>query len=200
MTMRRAALIAALAAMASAQTVQAAPAPGPASNRAPCLDNSDVEAIVTYALPSAMGSAMSACAPHLSPQGFFAREGQGLLTRYAAAKPAAWPHAKAALLKLAQQGGTGANGKIDPTIASMAHLPDTALQPFADGMVGQLVSERLKPDQCGALEMATRLLAPLPPGNTAALVGFVLHLTAPRPGTTGAPAGKSGLPLCPTDL
>lgn len=73
----------ALTAIGTSQAAAAAPAP------APCLDRQELTAIVTYALPSAMDSAMTFCRPHLSPQGYLAREGRGLVQRYTVAKPAA---------------------------------------------------------------------------------------------------------------
>lgn len=175
----------ALTALACAQTAAAAPAP------APCLDRQELTAIVTYALPSAMDSAMTFCRPHLSPQGYLAREGRGLVQRYTVAKPAAWPQAKAALVKMAATGN-------DPTVSSMARLPDSALQPFAEGMVGQIVADGMKPQTCAPLEQAMRLLAPLPPENTAGLIAFVVTQTqGTRPGTRPTSRSRSSLPLCP---
>lgn len=182
---RAAAATLALGALLSAQAAQAA--------TPPCLESAEVNAMVTYALPAVMDSAMTFCAPHLAPQGFFAREGQGLVQRYAQAKPGAWPRAKAALLKLAQTDK-------DPTIAQMARLPDKALQPFADGMLGQIVTEGLKPETCGPLEQMTRLLAPLPPENTAGLFTLIIRMVETPSRKPGAQPRKSGLPLCPNTL
>lgn len=162
-----------------------------AAASAPCLDRQELTAIVTYALPSAMDSAMTFCRPHLSPQGYLAREGRGLVQRYTVAKPAAWPQAKAALVKMAATGN-------DPTVSSMARLPDSALQPFAEGMVGQIVADGMKPQTCAPLEQAMRLLAPLPPENTAGLIAFVVIQTqGTRPGTRPTSRSRSSLPLCP---
>jgi hypothetical protein len=72
-------------------------------------------------------------------------------------------------------------------------LPDSALQPFAEGMVAQLVQDGIKPGQCVAIERATRLLAPLPPENTSELISFVITLAdKPKPGK------KASLPICTT--
>ena len=173
----------ALAALLAGQTAQAA---APAA----CLETADVNAMVAYALPSVMDSAMTYCAPHLAPQGYFARQGQDLVGRYAQAKPAAWPRAKAALIKLAQTDK-------DPTMSQMTRLPDKALQPFADGMLGQMVTEALKPENCAPLEQMTRLLAPLPPENTAGLFTFIIRMVETPSRKPGVQPRKSGLPLCP---
>lgn len=156
-----------------------------------CLTEREVGSLVTYALPVVMDSAIKTCRPQLSPQGYFATQGPSLVLRYAARKSPAWPDAKAALLKLG-----GNDAKMKDMIAS---LSDEALQPFAEGLVAQVVTKGIKPGQCVAIERATRLLSPLPPENTAELLTFVIVL-AEKPklrGAVGAPR-KADLPICPS--
>ena len=155
-----------------------------------CLSEREVTSLVTYALPVVMDSTIKACKPQLSPEGYFATQGAGLVQRYAARKGSAWPEAKAALLKLG-----GKDYKMKDMVAS---LSDEALQPFADGIVSQMIVKGIKPGQCKSIERATRLLSPLPPENTAELLTFVIVL-AEKPsvrGAVGAPK-KSDFPICP---
>jgi len=178
-SLRSLSAVAALAGLFAGEVAQAQVQAGP------CLSEQEVGSLVTYALPVVMDSAIKACAPTLSPQGYFATQGTALVQRYAVRKPGAWPLAKAALLKL---GNGDKNDKMGDMITK---LPDQALQPFAEGMVAQMVAEGIKPDQCAAIERATRLLSPLPPENTADLLTFVLVLSEkPKPGK------KSKLPIC----
>lgn len=152
-----------------------------------CLTQVELTGMVTYALPVVMDGAMKACRPTLSPAGYFATQGPSLLQRYAARKQQAWPVAKTAILKIGDQKDASMKQMI-------ANLPDSALQPFAEGMVAQMVTEGIKPDQCVAIERATRLLSPLPPENTAELLTFIVGLAdKPKPGK------KSALPLCPAN-
>ncbi|WP_225206201.1 hypothetical protein [Novosphingobium huizhouense] len=152
-----------------------------------CLTQPELNGMVTFALPVVMDGAIKACRPSLSPQGYFATEGQALVQRYASRKQGAWPTAKAAILKI----GDSRDAKMKDMVAN---LPDSALQPFAEGMVAQMVTEGIKPDQCVAIERATRLLSPLPPENTAELLTFIVGL-ADRP-----KAGKKAtLNLCPAN-
>ena len=155
-----------------------------------CLSEREVTSLVTYALPVVMDSTMKTCRPQLSPQGYFAMQGPGLVQRYAARKGAAWPDAKAALIKLG-----GSDAKMKDVVAS---LTDEALQPFAEGIVSAMVTKGIKPGQCRAIERGVRLLSPLPPENTAELVTFVLVL-ADKPKVRGAVGAskKSDLPICP---
>ncbi len=161
-----------------------------AAQNADCLSEREVTNLVSYALPVVMDSAIKTCRPQLATDGYFATQGASLVQRYAARKSTAWPDAKAALLKL--------GGKDDKMKDMVANLSDEALQPFADGLVAQLIAKGIKPGQCKSIERATRLLSPLPPENTAELLTFVIVL-AEKPkvrGAVGAPR-KADLPICP---
>lgn len=173
------------AALASLGAAEVAAAQEPAY-----LNEREVTSLVTYALPVVMDSTMKACRPQLSPQGYFATQGSSLVQRYAARKSAAWPEARAALVKLG-----GNDDKLKDIVSS---LSDEALQPFAEGMVAAVVTKGIKSGQCKAIERATRLLSPLPPENTAELVTFVLVM-ADKPKVRGAVGAskKSDLPICP---
>ncbi len=155
-----------------------------AANAEGCLSEGEVGALVGYALPSVLDGAMKACRPHLASNGFFATRGGEFVTRYAARKNTNWPVAKTAFFKL---GGTKAD-KMGETIKA---LPDSALQPFVEAMVSEMVGGEIKPDQCTAIERGVRLLSPLPPENTAELITFVVVL-ADKP-KNGKP---SSLPIC----
>jgi len=174
--------VAALAALAISETA--------AAQNADCLSEREVTSLVSYALPVVMDSAIRTCRPQLSPQSYFATQGSTLVQRYAARKGTAWPEAKAALLKI--------GGKDDKMKDMVASLSDEALQPFADGLVSQLIAKGIKPDQCKSIERATRLISPLPPENTAELLTFIIVL-AEKPkvrGAVGAPR-KSDFNICP---
>ncbi len=169
------------AALVSLGTAEVAAAQDPS-----CLSEREVTSLVTYALPVVMNSTMKTCSPQLSPQGYFATQGSSLVQRYAVRKSAAWPEAKAALIKLG-----GSDDKMKDVVAN---LSDEALQPFAEGIVSAMVAKGIKPGQCKAIERGVRLLSPLPPENTAELVTFILVLAdKPKPGSTK----KSDLPICP---
>ncbi len=155
-----------------------------ATNAETCLSEAEVGGLVGYALPSVIDGAMKACKPHLSTTGFFATRGPAFAGQYAARKSVNWPIAKNAFLKL---GGTK-----DASISStLKALPDSALQPFVEAMVSEMVGGEIKPDQCTAIERGVRILSPLPAENTAELITFVVVL-ADKP-KNGKPAS---LPIC----
>lgn len=154
------------------------------ANAAGCLNETEVNALVGYALPSVIEGTMAACKPHLASTGFFATRGSEFAGRYASRRMANWPGAKTAFLKL----GTAKDASLNKTLSA---LPDSALQPFVDGMVSELVGGEIKPGQCTAIERGVRILSPLPAENTAELISFVLVL-ADKPKSGKTPA----LPIC----
>jgi hypothetical protein len=161
-----------------------------AAQNADCLSEREVTNLVTYALPVVMDSTIKTCRPQLAADGYFATQGFSLVQRYAARKSGAWPDAKAALLKI--------GGKDDKMKDMVANLSDEALQPFADGLVAQLIAKGIKPGQCKAIERATRLLSPLPPENTAELLTFVIVMSQkPKLRSAVGAKTKSDLPICP---
>lgn len=179
MTAFRSTFVAAAAlALLQGQMAQAATA------SAQCISENEMTGLVGFALPSALDGAMKGCKPHLATTGYFATRGNEFLERYTARKDANWPMAKAAFLKF---GGSG-DAKIKDTFAK---LPDEAVKPFVEAMVSELVGSEIKPDQCKAIERGVRLLAPLPPENTAELVSFILALSSGNKG-----AKTSSLPIC----
>lgn len=150
-----------------------------------CLSRDDLAGMFAYALPSVIEAAGGACRTSLPRDGFLATQGVALAQRYRAGKAAAWPVAKAAVLKIGGQQG-GALGA-----SLVAALPDSALQPFAEGMIGQYVTAAIHPGDCPEIEQALRFAAPLPPENTAGLVALIVaRLDRARPGH------RPGLPLC----
>ena len=176
--LRRAGAVAALAFAMPAQAAQPAGAPA-------CLSQADLRAMAAYALPSALEGVIERCSPTMAAGGYLRRQGPGLVSRYAAGKQAAWPAAKGALLQFAGDKDAQAADAIDD-------LPDQAIQPFVDAMIAGMVGGQLKPEQCGLAERLMRLLAPLPPENTAELLGLLVQLGAKDK------KGPGNLTFCPS--
>jgi hypothetical protein len=149
----------------------AAPVAGQAAGQ-PCLTSAEFTALSNYALPSIITGTTQRCAASLPADAWLRRNGNQLAARYAAAKPAAWPAAKSAFLKL---GGNGANNETAGLIRS---LPDNSQQQMADLFIAGLVSQRLPIDRCGVIDRLVRLLAPLPQENTAELIALAAGLAA----------------------
>lgn len=140
--------------------------------------------MAAFALPSAIGGLIEHCSPSLPADGFLRSRGPGLVAQYQVGRQAAWPRAKRALLQISGE-------KQDKTADLVRDLPDSALQPFVDGMIGGLIGKELKPGQCGLAERLMRLLSPLPPDNMVELVGLLVEL-----GSKGSKAKPGGFALC----
>jgi hypothetical protein len=133
----------------------------------PCLTTAEFTAMSSYALPSIIS-------------------GDELAERYAAGKPAAWPRARAAFLKV---GGNTGNPQTNDLLKS---LPDASLQPMVDGLIAGIVGQQLPTDRCPAVNRLVQLLSPLPPENTAELIALAAGL-----GARSGRASTGNFSLCP---
>ena len=136
---------------------------------APCLTSAEFTALASYAMPSAITGIGQRCVPTLAPGSFLGSDAGALSARYAAAKPAAWPGAKAAFFKL------GAGSSSD-SAQLLKLMPDATLQQILDPLVTNMVVQHLPADACPVIDRALRLLAPLPPENTAGIISLLVEL------------------------
>jgi hypothetical protein len=135
----------------------------------PCLTAREFTDLSSYALPSIITGTTERCSAALGPDAYLKRSGTALASRYAAAKPAAWPGAKAAFLKLS--GGT--NSQAGDLLRTM---PDNSLQPIVDAMIVGMIGQQVQTERCGTIDRFVRLVAPLPPQNTAELIALTVGL------------------------
>lgn len=151
----------------------------------PCLTASEFTGVATYSLPSVITGTAARCAATLPSSSYLRTNSSQLAVRYAAAKPTAWPVAKAAFLRLSATSDKAANDLI-------AKLPDPSLQTMLDAVIEGAVSQQIPTERCETIDAMVRLLAPLPPGNTAELIALAAGL--------GAKSGKAkagGFSICP---
>lgn len=137
----------------------------------PCLTAREASSVVTWAMPSAITGITQRCTPVLAKDAYLARSGTQLAQRYGAARTAAWPEAKAALLRVAGESK-------DPMMSTVKDLPDATIQQLLDTLVSGVVSEKVPTERCGTISRALDLLSPLPPENTAEIVALTLGLAA----------------------
>ena len=149
----------------------------------PCLTAREFTDLSSYALPSIITGTAQRCSVALPANAFLKRNGPSLASRYAVAKPAAWPGAKAAFIKLS--GGMNADA-----VNLFRALPDDKLQPMVDTLVEGLIGQQIPPQRCTMIDETVRLLAPLPPQSTARLIALAVGFGS-RAG--GAKLGKIAL-------
>ena len=178
MSFKRLSLTAAILALPAGAVAQTA--------ATPCLSQGEVRALTTFAMPSALSGLIDRCGPQVGPSGFMPTQGRALVAGYTARKQAAWPLAKKAFFRL---GGGKASDK--EMLATMERMPDSALQPFVEGMIGAMIGAKLKPGQCVIADKLMRLLAPLPPENMTELLGTIFELV-----DADDKVGPGGLKIC----
>ncbi len=159
-------------ALICAQTAQAAET---------CITSAEAQGLVQVALADLLTSVGDKCAAVLPKSAFLQTKRMELAARYVSEAQAAWPNAKAAAIKLAGES------------KFFAILPDSAAKSIITGMVSLGVGEKLKQDQCPALDRAFAAMAPLPSANVAA---FVVALTELQP-PPSKPGQKPLFAICP---
>lgn len=137
----------------------------------PCLSPGEFSALTEYALPSIISGTSQRCNSALGPDAFLRRQGPQLVQRYAERKPAAWPVAKAAFLKLSASTNADANNLIRT-------LPDASLQQMLGSLMEGLVGQQVPLDRCTTIDRLVGLLSPLPAQNVAEVIALAVGLGA----------------------
>lgn len=170
MTRRMIAPLVALAALASAQAAQA--------QQQACVAPADLSDAVVYALPIAFDAARTTCANRLNRNGFMATKGDAYIAQFRSQQDKAWPGAfrmiKTFMADKAKEDAEASDVDIG---AMMANMPEGALRPFLDALVGQMIAEQIKPDSCAKIERGLELVSPLPTENVGALVAFLVEVS-----------------------
>ena len=151
----------------------------------PCLTGAEFASLAGYSLPSVISGTTQRCSASLGADAYLKRNGTQLAARYAERKAANWPGAKAAFMKLSATKNEDAN-------KLLSSMPDPSLQQMIDAVMEGMVSQQIKPERCGAIDNVVRLLAPLPPANTAELIALAVGL-----GTKSGQGKVGSITLCP---
>jgi hypothetical protein len=137
----------------------------------PCLSPAEFTSLADYALPSIISGASQRCSASLGAQAWLPHNGAQLIERYSERRPAAWPGAKAAFLKLSASTNADANSVIRT-------LPDASLQQMLDSLMTGLVAQHVPVDRCAAIDRLVALLSPLPAASTAEVIALAVGLGA----------------------
>jgi hypothetical protein len=158
-----------LAALATAQTAQA--------QQQACVNSADLSDAVVYAMPLAFDAARTACSKQLASDGFIATRGDSFIAPFRANQNQAWPGALRLLKTFMADNKDGAAGAGPDVAAMLANMPDDALRPFVDALVGQMIAEEIKGDSCGEIERGIELISPLPTSNVGGLIAFLAEVS-----------------------
>ena len=168
----------ALVALATAHTAQAQ------QQAAACVAPVDLADSVVYAMPIAYDAVSNRCVQRLSPNGFMAKKGAGFIDKFRARQDSAWPGAFR-MIRTFMANDAAKQGE-DQIAAIIAAMPEENLRPFIDGMIGQMIADGFKPDDCSKVERGLELLSPLPTENVGGLAAFIAEM-----------AGLDNPPVCP---
>lgn len=156
----------------------ALPASATAQSTKACLTPSEAEALVTYALPSAIRAITTKCTPALPATTALIQSGPIIAARYQIEADRAWPVARIAFDKVSG-------------IALTSLLGEPAAKGLVDAAFGAGLAQKLKADDCGKVDRMINILEPLPARNMAMLVTALMEF-----GNAGK-REKSPLKLCP---
>lgn len=158
----------ALAALVSAQGAQAQQA---------CVAPQDLSDTVTYALPILYDSLQSPCQQQFAASSFMQAQGPAFIDRFRARQDAAWPGTMRLLKTFMTRSTDGKDAADAEMMALITSLPEESLRPFVDGIVGQMINEKvasdIKPQTCSDIAEAMELIEPLPAENVGGLVTFI---------------------------
>ena len=142
-----------------------------------CVQSADLADAVIYAMPIAYDALSTACQRQLKSDGFMARDKGRFIQSFRDRQDDAWPGAFRMIKTFMADDKAARGGSENDMGAMIASLPEDALRPFVDGLVGQMIGGEIKPDSCGKIERGIELLSPLPPENVAGLLTFLLELS-----------------------
>ncbi len=149
-----------------------------ASAQQACVSEAEASAIAIYSVPGLVQAVRLRCGDELSPNGYLARRGDGLIGRYAPIQSRVWPSAKEGLLKLlAAKAGAS---RAAPNLDTFAQLPDNAVRPLVDALIVQEASPRIAAGNCTRLERVIEFVAPIDPEMAGGLLGAIAGLVNHR--------------------
>ncbi len=163
---------------AAALTLQ----PVAAQAQSSCVTETEVSALTIYSVPSLLQAVRLRCGTELSTSGYLARRGDALASRYTALQGRVWPNAKSGLLKIVASKGAGERQNLD----TLANLPDNAVRPLIDALIVQEIQPKIAVNQCGRIERAIEVAAPIDPEMAGGLLGAIVGLANP-----------DEIPICP---
>lgn len=143
-----------------------------------CLTQPEAEALVTYALPSAIRGLTTKCTPVLPATTALIQSGPIIAARYQIEADRAWPVAQLAFGKISGLDLAGTFG-------------EPAARGLVDAAFGAGLAEKVKPDDCPKIDRLVDILEPLPARNMAMLVTTLMEFG------DAEKRGKSPLRMCP---
>jgi hypothetical protein len=155
---------------------------GQAAEPPRCLTRAQINDATLFVLPSVLDALATKCRAALPANAYLLNGGQALSRRLTATSGDHWQGAVSIVARLARK-------KQFPTDIS----PDTARALIRDALTNEALN-KLKAADCGRINEALDILAPLPPENIGRIVALFIDIG----GESDRAKGKSGPPpICP---
>jgi hypothetical protein len=142
--------------------------PAQAAEPAQCITPREMEGLISYFLPNVIDEVSANCSPHLAPDSYLRAKLPQLAGKLTLTRDTTWPIAKAAFLKMASPADAKA----------MTGLPDEALRPMVDQVIGKRISIPVTAQVCGDVNDISDALAPLSAGQTVHLLAAIFTAAA----------------------
>ena len=157
-----------------------------------CVKSEDLADAVPYAMPMLYDAVQAPCSTAFAESSFMSTEAGAFVDQFRDRQDASWP-GTLRLLKVFMARDTAKEGGEDPMLAALEQMPQEALRPLVDVIIGQMVNDQLakeiKGNTCSDIAEAMELIAPLPPENIALLTAFIARQAElERPSICGVPA------------
>lgn len=143
-----------------------------------CMTRPQMEALITYALPSLITGIAKTCAGSLAPTAFLRTSSGALAERYRADSARHWPMARAAMTAMTGQ--------------DLSALGEDTEKAMVSSLVGIGIAGAIKPKDCGDVNEAIEILSPLPAQNLGRLTAMLAIL-----GSKDDKPGESAFAICP---
>lgn len=145
--------------------IVALPSQAVAQSAKSCLTPPEAEALVTYALPSAVRAVTTKCTSVLSATTALIQAGPVIAARYQVEADKAWPVARVAFDKMSGFDFTKSLG-------------EPAARGLIDAVLGAGLAEKVKPADCPKVDRLVDILQPLPTRNMAMLIATLMEFGA----------------------
>ncbi len=159
-------------ALMQAQVVQA-------QAQAGCVDQADLSGAAIYAMPLVSQALDRTCANELSPDGFWATEGAAFTAKFAGLQERSWPGMSRIFGVFMEKSMAQESGDANP-LAGILNPNDpegmSVFRPLIDAVLVEQIAGSIKTADCKKVERGMSLVAPLPPENIGALVGFIADM------------------------
>ena len=144
-----------------------------------CVEPQDAADAIVYMMPAAHQAALRKCSGNLGEESFLpSAAAKTFISSFEAQQDERWPGTFRFFKVFIEQQD---EGDADQAMSQMiASLPESAIRPFIDGILVEIVAGEIKPSSCEKIDRVLELLSPLPADNVGGLSALLLDAVGPK--------------------